>query len=270
MTGHGPSSAHDATATLWARRSRTTPALRVASLLVGLDAVTLDDAVVLALAASDEATALLDGMEVRVRTLPTRTVVEPVRCDQSVRGQILWSDTVVARAGAGGAEDLFVCARTGRTWDTPESRALVGALVALTRADAALARPLSGRLDPEVRRQVASVAAEAASWRRHPHLADVADVRLDGRSLAALRRGHRAGRVAPLLAIRARLREPFTAADVSSLAPAAARRVHDEVLARVHDETATLRVRGEALEIDGVRFGPWDWATAGTDGAPTD
>lgn len=249
----------DATATLWSRRVPTAPALRVAELLVGVDTATLDDAVVLALAASDEAAALLDGMEVRVRTLPSRTVVEPVRCDQSVRGQILWSDTVVARAGAAAADDVFVCARAVRTWDTPENRALVAALVALGRADGTLSRPLGGRLEEPVRRRVEAVATEARSWRRHPRLVGLRDLRLDGRSLTALRRGHRAGQTAPLLAIRARLRDPFTAADVASLAPPAVRTLHAQVLGAVQDDHAPLTVHGDELEIDGVRFAAPSW-----------
>src|SRR5690349_7372485 len=83
-----------ATATLWGHRAHGSAALPFAAALIGSDVVTLRDAVSLSIAASDEARLLLDGMELRIRTLPSTVDTEPERCINSVRGPILWSETL--------------------------------------------------------------------------------------------------------------------------------------------------------------------------------
>ena len=113
-----------ATAQLWNRRGRGVPAVAYAAALIGGDVGTLTDALSITLAASPEAATLLDGMELRIRTLPTGVDTHPERCIYSVRGPIMWSETITARANALGNEDVSVCSLTGRSFDTDSDRGI--------------------------------------------------------------------------------------------------------------------------------------------------
>ena len=144
-----------------------------AAALIGDDVATLTDAVSITLAASPEAAALLDGMEFRVRTLPTTVHTSAERCVNSVRGPILWSETITARANALGNDDVFVCSTTSRSFDTVENRVLVGALEAIARAGRALRGPTGQKVPSDAAEQIASAAEEAANWRQHPRLVDI-------------------------------------------------------------------------------------------------
>lgn len=206
------------TSQLWRSRARTAPAVPFASALIGMDVPTLYDAVSIRLAASDEAATLLDGMEVRVRTLPSTVGAVPERCVNSVRGPILWGETLTARANSFGNDDVFVCSTSSRSFDTVENRVLVAALESVARAERAMRGPLGERVAPRDADRIARAATEARHWRRHPRLASVKGSRLGGRDLARLRGGHRLARMKAVIAIRDRVAEPFTAEDVMGLA----------------------------------------------------
>ncbi len=222
------------TAELWRRRSPRSPALPSAAALTGIDVATLADATAIALAASDEATALLDGMELRLRTLPTTVSTSAERCVSSVRGPIMWAETITARANALGNDDVFVCMTTGRSFDTIENRLLVEALESIAAASKALRGPTGDRVDPADAGRIDAVAQEAAKWRREDRLADVQPRRLTGRSAARLRGGHRRAKMEPVLAVRRRAREPFRPDDVLGLTDVWTRSLHRTVV-RVMD-----------------------------------
>jgi hypothetical protein len=215
-----------ATAQLWTRRARGVPAVAYAAALIGGDVGTLTDALSITLAASPEAAALLDGMELRIRTLPTGVDTHPERCIYSVRGPIMWSETITARANALGNEDVFVCSLTGRSFDTVENRVLVAALEAIARADRALRGPTGAKVPADEAARIAATAQEAARWRAHPRLSGVHGGRLSGRDMARLRGGHRMARLANVLAIRARVAEPFVAEDLVGLSDPWTRDIH--------------------------------------------
>jgi hypothetical protein len=241
-----------ATVRLWRRRARQSPAIPSAAALIGIDSPTLSDATAISLAASEEATVLLDGMELRVRTLKTTVSTESERCVFSVRGPVLWSETITARANALGNEDVFVCMTAGRSFDTVENQVLVAALEAIARAG----RALNGPTGEEVER-IGKVAAEAAAWRNHPRLADVRPGRLQGRAMARLRGGHRMARLAPVLAVRHRVREPFIGEDLVGLSDAATQRYH-EFVSGVIDAVRERTGRGGTLTFSdgGLWAGP--------------
>ncbi len=220
----------EATRALWAGRSHQAPAVVSAAALIGSDTATLHDAVAITLAASDEATALLDGMELRVRTLTTTVETDAQRCVHSVRGPVLWSETITARANALGNDDVFVCMTSARSFDTVENRVLVAALEAIARAERALRTPTGEKVDPAERTRIAEVAAEARRWRAHPRLAAIRGGRLTGRDAARLRSGHRVSRMAPVMAVRSRVAEPFVADDLAGLADPSTRALHGFVL----------------------------------------
>lgn len=255
-----------ATAELWARRARGAPAIPSAAALIGGDVTSMLDAVSISLASSSEATDLLDGMELRIRTLPTSVETGAERCVFSVRGPILWSETITARANALGNEDVFVCSTSSRSFDTVENRELAGALDSIARAGRALLGPIGAKVDAGAAARISAVAAEAASWRAHPRLSGVRGGRLSARERARLRNGHRSARMAPVLAVRARVAEPFVAEDLVGLADPWTRRYHELVRRVLHvidgpDGSSTFSV-----SAGGLWFGQLSWRHPQTEG----
>jgi hypothetical protein len=220
----------DAAARIWLRRSPGTPAVPFAAALTGVDVNELTDALSIALAASDEARRLLDGMELRIRTLKTGIATSSVRCEHSVRGPVQWAETITARANALGNEDVFVCSAATRTFDTVENRVLVAALDAIARAAKALRGPVGEKVPVDARARVLENATEARHWRAHPRLAAVRGGRLSGRDAARLRGGHRLARLAPVIAVRQRVAEPFQPEDLHSLSDDETRRYQAFIL----------------------------------------
>jgi len=248
------------TARLWARRSPGSPAVASAVALVGIDQLILADALSISLAASPEATTLLDGMELRVRTLPTSVETTTERCVNSIRGPVLWSETLTARANALGNDDVFVCATPSRSFDTVENRVLVAALEAIARAARALRGPAGEKVSPHEVTRIAAVAEEARRWRRHPRLSAVPSTRLNGRDMARLRSGHRSSRMVAVVAVRDRVAEPFVAEDLEGLADPWTRRYHNFVSATLDavidtfDEPAELSLVQGSLRAGALAF----------------
>lgn len=256
-----------ATAVLWERRARGSNAIACAAALIGSDVATLTDAVSLTLAASPEASALLDGMEVRVRTLPTGVETRPERCVNSVRGPILWSETITARANALGNDDVFVCSMTSRSFDTVENRVLVAALEAIARAERALRSPTGAKVPAAEAARILAVAQEAARWRAHPRLVDVQGRRLSGRDTARLRGGHRLARLADVLAIRQHVAEPFVAEDLVGLADRWTRPYHAFILYVMEVLGASVRLPSTISVSDGGLWcGSVSWRHPGAQG----
>jgi hypothetical protein len=259
----------EATMALWRRRARSTPAVPYAAALIGGDVATLRDATSLTLAASPEAAALLDGMELRVRTLPTGVDTHAERCVFSVRGPVMWSETITARANALGNEDVFICSLTRRSFDTVENRVLVAALESIARAGRALRGPTGAKVPAAEAARIAEIAREAAAWRAHPRLSDVQSRKLTGRDLARLRNGHRTSRLATVLAIRQRVAEPFVAEDLVGLADEWTWRYHAFVEHALTMLSRSLRLPTAWTVSDGGLWaGPVSWrhpdAAAGT------
>ena len=229
------------TAELWRRRSPRSPAIACATALTGIDNVTLADATAIALAASEEAEHLLEGMELRIRTLPTTVTNAAERCINSVRGPIMWAETITARANALGNDDVFVCMTTERSFDTVENQLLVDALESIAAAGKALRGPTGERVDAKDAARIAALAQEAAGWRKDSRLAGVRPRRLTGRSAARVRGGHRKAKMEPVLAVRRRAREPFRPDDMVGLADEWTRALHRSVI-RVLDAMERPRV----------------------------
>lgn len=249
-----------ATAQLWRSRASGVPALPYASALLGMDVGALNDAVSLRLAASDEAAELLDGMELRIRTLTSTVVASTERCINAVRGPIQWSETITARANALGNDDVFVCSTSVRTFDTVENRVLVAALDTIARAGRALEGPLADLLSPQDFAHIRRVADEARSWRANPRLSGVRGGRLDGRDTARLRGGHRLSRLRPVIAIRDRAVEPFIAEDLDGLADVSTLLYHSfvtSVLRRLVDRSmvhGATQLSDGALQLGAATF----------------
>lgn len=237
----GPVHSPHPTAVLWHRRSPRSPAIPSAASLSGIDVATLADANAIALAASAEARVLLDSMEVRLRTLSTTVETTAERCINSVRGPIMWSETITARANALGNDDVFVCMGTTRSFDTVENQLLVDALESIAAASRALRGPTGERVAARDAERIRDAADEAARWRKEPRLANIKAKRLTGRAAARVRGGHRSGQMSPVFAVRRRSREPFRPGDLVGLSDQWTRTMHALVL-RVMDALPPPRI----------------------------
>lgn len=218
--------ATDATVELWDRRAQGVSAPRYAAALTGADPERLAGAAAISLAGSPEASRLVEEMGTRIRMLNTTVTSHTERCEYSVRGPVLWSETLTARANSLGSEDVFICATSHRTFDTVENRVLVAALDAIAAAGRALQGPLRDRLAAGEAERIAEVAEQARRWRRNPRLERLRAGRITTRDIARVRGGHRLSRMAPVLAVRDRAAEPFTPDDVGRLADPGTRVLH--------------------------------------------
>jgi hypothetical protein len=231
----------------------------------------LRDAARVSLAASEEAGVLLSQLEQHIRTLPMTLSDRLERCVHSVRGPVVWSETITARANALGDEDVFVCRTTRRGFDAPLNRALVGLLTEVAGAAKALRGPLGGLLDPAERNRVDDRAAEARRWRHHSRLADLHPGRLRSRDLARIRNGRHAEAAQVILRAEARLHDPLCGEDIEGLSDTATHDMHRFVLDCLA-ASSTVLPAPVTLELDrgALCCGPLGFrhpAAAGTSGA---
>lgn len=119
---------------LWRRLAHPIDPIAAADVLVGLRPGNARQLLAVAVAASDEAEALLDGVPSLLRSLSVSTTSRPIRCDGEIRGPVLWSETMAARSASPGAGGVFICASPTKAYDTDENRVLVAALHRIVRA----------------------------------------------------------------------------------------------------------------------------------------
>lgn len=225
-----------ATGELWSHRDRRIPAVAAAAALCGLPLAFMEDAARVSFALSCEFEALLDGMEARTRQLGSVLEDRPERCVHSVRGPVMWSETITARANSFGDEDVFVCRSVRRSFDSPENRLLAWLLDRGSSAGRLLRRRSVGsgiaqRMGPVELRRADEIGARARAWRATPRLAGVPSGRPNRMELNRI---HRSRSVGPdtsvILAAWTRARQPFTADEVASLCDAGTREMHRQVL----------------------------------------
>lgn len=225
-----------ATAELWLHRDRRIPAVAAAVALTGLPVRLIEDAARVSFTLSCEFEALLEGMQQRARQLPSVLEDHPERCVHSVRGPVLWSETITARANSFGDEDVFVCRSVRRSFDCAENRLLAWLLDRGTSAGRLLRRRsgasgIAQRMDPGELRRAEEIGARARAWRTIPWLTDV-DAR-DPYPTELSRIRHKRARGAEasvLLECRARARQPFAAEELASLCDGATADLHAQVL----------------------------------------
>ena len=95
--------------------------IEVVDALLGLSTEVVQQLAGVTVAVCDEAAALLADAPVLVRSLTTSVASVPIRTRGEVRGPVLWSETMSARAATAGDTDLFVCKSPQRDYDTPEN-----------------------------------------------------------------------------------------------------------------------------------------------------
>ena len=248
-----PTAAADATAGIWRRLARPFTLTEVVDALMGIRPAVVEALGAVKLCSSPEATALLAAMPTLSRSLSTAVGSQAMRSRGEIRGPVLWSETMSARASSLGDENLFVCAAPQREYDTPANRALVQALHRLAAAGPALDRaPTGWRDDPRVH-HARLVSRAAHNWVEHPSLSRVSAERLDARDLKRVRGGKSRARYMPALALAEVAAEPLGPGDLVALCDRRTRLQHWVLLAIVHELEARglvvppFRVEGAAL-----------------------
>ena len=173
-------------------------------------------------ATSPEAEALLDAMPKTVRSLATSLQTQTERCIGNLRGPVLWSETMSARASSFGDEGLFVCKTPSRAYDIDENRVLVAALVSI-RDSAFVAEHNNERaLDDPLLRAARRNGNEANRFIEHPSLARVTRERPERPGDQA----HPVGQAPQVVPTRARHARAHVPAPRLERRPRALRRAH--------------------------------------------
>ncbi len=242
LDGISASDSDDPLDRIWARLSRPFDVIGTVGALTGLSTASVSQLVGTIVATSPEADRLLQQFPTSVRSLATSIQTHAERCVGSLRGPILWSETMSARASSYGDEGLFVCMAPSRAYDIDENRVLVAALLdvvaAAKEADATIqAGAASGPGGPsaglgaayddtalllDARRN----GHEAARFASHPSLSRVSRKRPSPRAIKRTRSGKHLKSYGPALAMLERTANPVGAADLSGWCDARTRAQH--------------------------------------------
>jgi hypothetical protein len=227
---------------LWRRLAQPVDPVAAAEVLAGIPHLNARLLLAVAVATSPEAEELIDGIPTVLRSLAVSTATRPIRCEGEIRGPVLWSETMAARAASPGAGGVFVCSSPMRAYDTDENRVLVAALTRLYRA--ALAAELAVEHDPRPAAQDVHRARRNGDVVRrameHRSLQAVTRVHANGRMLQKARTGTKAGVFRTAVALLQRSWAESGADDLDSYVDAETRIQHD-LAADVLD---TLDARG--------------------------
>lgn len=199
-----------ATRLLWDHLAGPRDTVDAAQTLFGLAPVITRQLMGAVLATCPEAEHLLATMPKALRSLSIATTVTPLRCQGELRGAVLWSETLSARAGTAGATDVFVCASSARAYDTPENRVMVAALAAIVQASRNTDPIAHAAWDDAVLLRARDNGTRARHYLEHRTLSTVRRRRPDARAIAKTRSGNRRKTYEPALAVLERAKQPVT------------------------------------------------------------
>jgi hypothetical protein len=206
---------HDPVDDLWARLWRPFDAAGVLWAITGLSARVAAAQIATAVAGSPEADRLLDELPRTIRSLATSTALHTERCRGELRGPVLWSETISARASSFGDEDLHICLTPSRAYDVGENRVLVAALVAVRdAAQVAMEHTPAHDHDSALFARIRRNGTDARRFVEHPSLAGVARVVPTGRMLARTRASKKRRSYSPALDLLSRAANPLDAPTV--------------------------------------------------------
>jgi len=221
---------------LWSRLSAPFNVLSTVSVLTGLSRSAVGELIGSLVATSAEAERLLDEFPRTIRSLATSMKTQAERCTGELRGPVLWSETLAARASSFGDEDLFVCATPSRAYDIDENRVLVAALLGVRDAGRGAVEHIGGHRryqDPVVRAAIRN-ANDAARFAEHPSLARVNRGRPGPRALKRTRTGKKKAAYEPAVQTLERLAHPLAPDDVRALCDRRTRAQHKVLMYLVH------------------------------------
>jgi hypothetical protein len=246
-----------ATIELWNRLERPFDPASAVEAFTGLHRTAARQFVGAGLATSREADHLLDHMHEIVRSLAVATTSNPTRTEGDIRGPVLWSETLAARAASPGAGNVFICASPVRAYDTDENQVLVHALVAIR--DAAKAADPTGHSHggDDVIRRARYNGTRAIRALDHRTLASVHQRRPTARAMQKARAGLRARNYRAAVAVIERGVDPVDASAVMERCDELKRRQH-ELFVAVADQLGeqTVRVVDGTLQAGPLRLVP--------------
>ena len=194
---------------IWRRLSRPYNLVKVIPVLCGIPRREVADLLMLHLALSVEAEALLAETHDMLRNLGHSTTLDHERCAGFIRGQVLWAETLTARANGFGVDDVFVCGLPRRDFDIAENQVLAASLALITRSAIALDSEAARHLSEEQRSVIAHRSDDARTVLRSNLLRGVRRARPSARSVARSRHGRRANQYRPAVEMYARRHEPI-------------------------------------------------------------
>jgi hypothetical protein len=244
-------------AELYARLARPFDVVTTMAALVGLSAVAVGQVVGAAMAGGPEAQALLSAMPATVRSLATSMQTHNERCIGELRGPVMWSETMSARASSFGDRDLFVCATPTRAYDIDENQVLVAALKLVADGGKAATEKVPAPVSDPMLDAARQAGQEAARWLDHPSLANVSRQRPRARALRRTRSGKHRATYGPALAVLDRAGEPLTVGDVDVWRDQRTRAQHHVLIQIVHRlEAGGRRLPDFRVERGAVFAGP--------------
>jgi hypothetical protein len=247
----------DPTAALWHRLGRPFRLAETVDALFGLAPDVVAQLAGTTLCTSPEAETLLAEMPTLVRALTTSVQGSPVRSRGEIRGPVLWSETMSARAASFGDPDLFVCTTPQRDYDTAENRVLVRALAMLADGGKAVERIGVAEYDDPNLRAARANGRAARLFLDHPALARVTRERVRPRTLKRVRGSKSAERYRAAMALLERATEPLDVADLVPYCDRRTRLQHDVLLAVIEDlERRGMRIPPLRVEAGALLAGP--------------
>lgn|GEM_PF-794046 len=253
---------YDAFDDLWSRLSTPFNVLATVSVLTGLSRPAVGELIGSVVATSDETERLLDEFPRTIRSLATSMKTQAERCIGELRGPVLWSETLAARASSFGDEDLFVCAAPSRAYDIDENRVLVSALLAVRDAGRGAVEHIGGHRryqDPVVRAAIRN-ANDAARFSEHPSLARVTRGKPSMRALKRTRTGKKKASYEPAVLTLERVAHPLSTDDVRQLCDRRTAAQHKVLMHLVHRLEAggsrlpPFRAEGQSLYAGPVQY----------------
>jgi hypothetical protein len=150
-----------------------------------------------------------------IRSLSTSMTSHAERCKGELRGPVLWSETMSARASSFGDSDLYVCMTPSRVYDVDENRVLVAALVAVRDAAhiASENTPLREQ-DNVTFRVLRRNGNDAGRFVEHPSLARVSREHPKARAIKRTWAGKKRKIYEPALQMLERAANPLSSDDV--------------------------------------------------------
>jgi hypothetical protein len=218
---------------IWNRLARPFSAVETVDAILGLPPKIVRQYVGTLTATSDEAVELLDRMPRTIRSLATSMEANAMRCRGELRGPVLWSETMSARASSNGDEGLYVCATPARAYDITENRVLVAALNAVWDAAYDAQSISEDTYDDVVLRDARRMGERAKTYLNHPSLRSVTHERPSGRALKRTRAGKSQKSYQPALDMLVRVDDPIQPSDLEALADQRTRAQHEVLMALV-------------------------------------
>ncbi len=218
--------------TLWSRIRRPVDVPAAVEALVGIPSGTARQLVSATVAGSDEAAALLEVMPELLRHLSISTIAVPERSFGEMRGPVLWSETIAARSASAGDQNVFVCATSGRAYDTAENRLLAAALALVVRGGREIERlGTRGPDEPPLLTAARRHGEHAHRFLEHRALSGVRRDKISRRALARLQHDPRRRSYRPVIDMLRLASDPLDVPTIRRFCDEATTAEHDLLLA---------------------------------------